>query len=543
MKRAYLLPLLLVLPLGCHDDPASGGYSSRRVLPMVALDDSVAYVDGTSGLVFLLDPADPALRPRLVPTGKSPIAAEKRKGANQLLVLSHGDQGSASTESEPARLFLIDPASKAPPVTTDLPGRYGQLAQSDDGVFAILYYDGSVSSGVGGSMLYNPNDLAVVRLDGSKPLASRPIRSLGSVPIGVRFSPPGSTLFGQRRNLAVVLAQNYVTLLDLDNADRTEITVPLVPDGKRTVTPAQVLFDMAGPAIYIRADGSNDVFQISLAQGAPAEPNASNTSNDFHVSLSLIGSGSAPSDMAMFGTGDKKRLAVTAPGNRQIAILDPTTGSATSIPTGVQVNRILLFNGPSPKSSENQDRALLAAVGTGESSLVFADLKDIETAQGLALESWSVPAPVVDITSLPGNIALLTHQYAAGGAALSIVNLFDRTIEPIGSSAALDRVTVEATVQSRLWGTDGANRVEYLDLVDRGQGRLYSGEVVVDRTITNIVPLAAKSADGKRHLVLEMEDPTNVGYVTVLYADQPDRKAARSAYGFLLTDYLERGQP
>jgi hypothetical protein len=539
MKRAYFLPLLLVLPLACNDDPQSGGTPSRRVMPIVALDESVAYVDGTSGLVFLLNLADPALKPRLVPTGKSPVAAEKRKGANnQLLVLTHGDPGSLSTQSEPARLVLIDPASKDP-VTIELPGRYDQLAQSDDGAFAILHYS-ATSSGAGGSMLYNPNDLAVVKF-ASNTVKSRPIRSLGSVPDQVYFSPPGSTLFGLQRNLAVVLAENYVTILDLDRDDRTEITVPLVPDGKRTVEPVQVLFDMAGPAIYIRADGSNDIFQISLIQGAPVDQNASGTSNDFHVSLSLLGAGSALSDMAMFGTGDSTRLLVTAPDSQQIVILDPTTGSATSIPTGTQVDRILLFKGPSPKSSQSQDRALLLGVGTGATSVVFADLRDIETAQGLAIESWSITAPVVDITPLPGNMALL--KQGNGSVALSIVNLEDRTIEPIGSSGLLDDVTVEATVRSRLWGTDGANRLEYLDLVNNGQGRLYSGEVIVDRTIANILPLAKKSADGNRYLVLEMLDPMNVGYVTLLNADLPDRKGARSAYGFLLTDTFQRGQP
>jgi hypothetical protein len=79
--------------------------------------------------------------------------------------------------------------------------------------------------------------------------------------------------------------------------------------------------------------------------------------------------------------------------------------------------------------------------------------------------------------------------------------------------------------------------------VNNGQGRLYSGEVIVDRTIANILPLAKKSADGNRYLVLEMLDPMNVGYVTLLNADLPDRKGARSAYGFLLTDTFQRGQP
>ena len=532
MKRATRL--FLLLGLACQPNSETSSSTSRSVLPMVALDNSVAYVDSSSGSTFLLDPADPALKPRILPTGKSPLAAVKRKGANQLLVLTHGDQGSASTAPEPARLVLIDPASGAAQASYDLPGRYDQLAQSDDGVFAVLTY-GSASSGASGSMLYNPNDLEVVRLDGKQPpLASRPIRSLGSVPIGVRFSPR-TTLFGQPRTLAVVSAVNYVTLLDLDNAQHTEITVPLVPDGKQTVTPAQILFDMTGPVVYLRADGSNDLFQISLAQSTPAD----SSSNDFRVSLSLIGSGSAPSDMGMFGTGDKMRIAVTAPGAQQLVILDPKTGNATPVPAGAQVNRILLFQGPSPKSSEIQDRAMLAGVGTGAMALVFADLQNIETAQGLAIESWSLPAPISDIRLLPGNLALLTHQYGYGGAAFSIVNLADRTIEPIGSSGALDDVTVETAAPSRLWGTDGANRMEYLDLAGNLQGR----EVILDQTIVSITPLASKSGDGKRHLVLEMYDPMNVGYLTVLDADQPDRKGARSAYGFLLTDYLERGQP
>ena len=536
MKRAYLLPCLLVLPLGCHDDAASSDSSSRAVLPMVALDNSVAYVNSTSGSTFLLDPANLAVRPRIVATGKSPIAAGKRKGVDQLLVLTHGDQGSDSTAAEPARLVVVDPASAAASASYDLPGRYDQLAQSDDGLFALLYY-GSASSGASGSMLYNPNDLAVVTFDGNKPLASRPIRSLGSVPSSVTFSPR-STLFGHLRTLAAVLAPNYVTLLDLDNANHSEITIPLVADGTQTVTPDQVLFDMARTSIYVRAEGSNDIFQISLAQTTPAA-----TGNDFRVSLSLIGSGSAPSDMVMFGTGDSARLLVTAPYARQIVILDPTTGNATSIPTAAQVNRILLFQGTSPKSSQVQDRAMLVGVGTGATALVFADLKDIEAAQGLALESWSIPAPVTGITPLPGNLALLSYQYASGGATLSIVNLADRTIEPIGSSGALQDVTVEATVQSRLWGTDGANRLEYLDIVDHGHGPLFSAEVLVDQPIASISPLASKSADGKRYVVLEMQDPMSLGYLTVLNADQPDRKGARSAYGFLLTDYFERGQP
>ena len=533
MKRAYLLSLPLVLACQQTSDTSAAGSSS--FLPMQALANSVAYVDRNSGSTFLLDPADPALKPRILPTGKAVIAVERQNAGTQLLVLTHGVEGDVNLEAEPARLFLIDPASSDAPASYDLPGRYDQLAQSDNGAFAILYYS-SASSAASGSMLYNPNDLAVVTF-ASKTLNSRPIRSLGSAPTGVNYSPPGWTLFGVPRNLAVVSATNYVTLLDLDQPDRTEITIPLVPNGQQTVKPLQVLFDTAGPAIYVRADGSNDIFQISLAQIV-----SEGSGNDFRVSLSLLGSGSRPSDMVLFEAGDgSTRLAVTTPDTRQLAVLDPKTGNATSVSTGPQVNQIVKFHGTSPKQpSTPEDRAMLWGFSNGATTLVFADLQEVESDQALALDSYSTSAQVLVVTTLPGNIALLQQ---ANAGAISLVNMVDRTIEPIGSSGALNNLAIETTALSRLWGTDGGNRLEYLDLVDHGSGRLFAGEVILDRTIAGISPMAVPSADGKRYLVLEMQDPTSVGYVTVLDADQPDRKGARSAYGFLLTDYLERGQP
>jgi hypothetical protein len=183
---------------------------------------------------------------------------------------------------------------------------------------------------------------------------------------------------------------------------------------------------------------------------------------------------------------------------------------------------------------------MLWGFSNGATTLVFADLQEVESDQALALDSYSTSAQVLVVTTLPGNIALLQQ---ANAGAISLVNMVDRTIEPIGSSGALNNLAIETTALSRLWGTDGGNRLEYLDLVDHGSGRLFAGEVILDRTIAGISPMAVPSADGKRYLVLEMQDPTSVGYVTVLDADQPDRKGARSAYGFLLTDYLERGQP
>ena len=39
------------------------------------------------------------------------------------------------------------------------------------------------------------------------------------------------------------------------------------------------------------------------------------------------------------------------------------------------------------------------------------------------------------------------------------------------------------------------------------------------------------------------DDPNSIGNLTVLDAENPDRASARTAYGFLFTDYLKREQP
>jgi hypothetical protein len=46
-----------------------------------------------------------------------------------------------------------------------------------------------------------------------------------------------------------------------------------------------------------------------------------------------------------------------------------------------------------------------------------------------------------------------------------------------------------------------------------------------------------------RTLVLGHNDPTGCGNLTLLDARTPDRATARTAYGFLFTDYLGRNQP
>jgi hypothetical protein len=554
MSRFLALALLLALP-ACNDSIPSFS-THNQLLPTVGLENQVAFVEKNFHTAFILDPADPTLTPRQVSVGKAPIAAVKRNGSNQLLVLSRGDRGSDKDAPIPAQLQSISADPAVAPLIYPLTSRFDGLAQSGDGATAILYHTSSTQN-VGDTALFDPNELNIVDLaraaTANVPVnpTSKSIRSAGGVPTGIVFLPP-FTFRGETRTLAVVLALNYITIFDLGHLTRTEITVPLSPDGNHSFNPAQVLFDapdpsIPGPAkanIYVRADGSNDIFQITLTDlGAQAEPEPS---NDFYVSLSMLAAGSGPADMALYQSGTGTRLAVAAPGSKTLVILDPDTSRATSITTGIPVNRIVLFNGAKPGAPTKLEiRALLVDVSGESTSVLFADLKDIETSGALSLEARPLGGAATSVVPLvdQGIAVLMFGGRNSGDSALAVVDLATRTPAPVGSERTLGGAFIEK--RGRLWGVDSQVWLGYLNLVaSSGQARLSTGEVLLDQTIVNVLPLEkASPSNGKRYVVVEHGDPDNVGNVTLLDADTPERAGARTAYGFLLTNYLTRGQP
>src|SRR5205814_1209822 len=161
------------------------------------------------------------------------------------------------------------------------------------------------------------------------PVAPRTIRSFGSVPAQVLFSPPLSLPDGPR-TLAVILSQNFVTLLDLEHPTRPEITVPLtLPDDHRTLQPVQVIFETKDPAVYVRAAGANDIYALRLLPVAPAE--RAPGGNDFTPALSQLAAGTAPADMALFDSADGPRLLVVSPGSSDAFVIDARTSRSTRI--------------------------------------------------------------------------------------------------------------------------------------------------------------------------------------------------------------------
>jgi hypothetical protein len=567
-RRLWALTLALAPLAGCHGN-TDFWLPPNDLLPMAAMDDRVAFVDKTSETAFLLDPADPTLTPRQVKVGKAPVAAVKRNGANQLLVLCKGDRGSSATAAVAPELDVID-ATATEPDTYFLDYRLDALAQSDDGRFLVLYHSPSGGS-QGDSALYNPNEMAVVDLqppDGSSTakVTSKSIRSLGGVPADIRFSPDYGFSLGPRR-LAVVLSQNYVTIIDLNNPDQTEISVPLCPTTTGcNLSPVQVVFDPTGPicnradptknapyaTIFVRVSGAKDIYQIALTDlypcGQPPSQPLPAGSNDFSASLSMLAVGATPTDMAVYPTADGARLAVTSADGKRLVVIDPKTSETTTVMTPIPSTQIIPF-AVLPQTQPTQ--ALLVDAQFGSMSVVFVDLNQVETTGGLAMTDYPLGAAAAEVHPLlDQGIVVLVAKGFYGSAALTVVDLASRSFSPQVAGSSHTLPTFEMRSPSRLWSAVDGSDLFYLNLSDRKdvngtvvQPRLAKGETWLDQTITGIMPLAVTSSDGTRYVVVSHNDPDRIGNVTVLDAEAPDRAQARTARGFLLSKYLEREQP
>jgi hypothetical protein len=548
MTRMAMLGVTLTAAVlaGCDlsADEAPGARTTTR-LPPVAVGARVAFVDAATALAFVIDPAAPTLAARPVRVGKHPVLAVARPGHDELLVLSRGVRDQPGVEAEPAQLTSISTESDRPARSIPLGSRFDALTLSPDGRFAVLHFNRNAPPSPETTLLVNPNEVAVLDLDAATPAmttaTSRTLRSFGGVPQAVLFSPPLPLRGPSARalRLAVVLSDNYVTLLDLEN-DRTEITISLTrADERRTLRPLQALFDdgdamststpTSDPTIFLRIEGSNDIVALRLVPSP--EPRAERA-NDFRPVLSLLGSGGRPSDMALYDTPAGVRLLLLAPDTSEAAVIDPVTSRVTSFRLDAAADRLVLYEGTSPAESQRRPRALLLAPGGGQ--VGFLDLDQLEERRAQNLELRPMSGPVSQFVPLPDR-GVVVANHSGGSIGLSVIDLERRTVAPLQTEQLGDVLPGPAPADE-LWVVPRTRvRVGRLLL-----SRLTAEEVRLDMSVNAVLPLAA-SAGGRRFVVLD--HARDGGAITVVDADKPERKTARSLIGFLHTNLLDRSRP
>jgi hypothetical protein len=558
MRRLLLLSLLLAPHVGCDGSNPKFWQKPNDLLPLVTLDDRVAYVEKNSQTAFLLNPADASLKPAMAKVGKAPVLAVKRNGANKMIVLCRGDSGSSTVQAIPPQLQVIDAATAAS-TSYALVGRYDGLAQSSDGRFAVLYHASSKSTSDSG--LFNPNEMTVVDFNTPSPttditLTPKSIRSLGGSPQRIEFSTIGTFPSGKQRQIAVVLSENYVTMFDLANPTEDEISVPLCAQSTNCAfNTKQILFeymqDTQGAAtkkvnVYVRASNASDIFQIAVAESADTKG-----ALVLHASLSMLSVGATPDTMALYQIADPAKpgslltkLAVLSSTGKRLVIIDPATSHTLSIATAIPVDVMVPFTVTTATSTKTE--ALLVDTLHSSKSVLFADLEQVETTGGLAVTDYPLSAAATDVQVINKDLVVLMAGKYVAGTAFTVMTLSSRSSTDIAADSQLGSPTFESFDGSpaRMWNAYESTGLTYLNLTAGTSGAsLITNLVWLDQAISGIQALAKASPSAPRYLVVSHPDADNLGNITFVNADVPDRASARTAYGFLYTNYLERAQP
>jgi hypothetical protein len=511
-----------VAALGCTPRPAAWSQALAVDGPH-RVGGQAMWVDETRGEVFALDPSASPPSVGSIAAGRGATAVFETPAHDRLLVLTPGREATKPGEMpEPPRLTVIAPGPTVQRAFT-LHAAFDQVAISPDGALAIAYFGATAPSSP--AVFRNPNELDLVDLttdgrDDNDPAGPNPrvrtIRSLGSAPIAVVFSPPLEIPAGAApRTLAVVLATGYLTFLDLTNPTRSEITVPLAPAGDATtITPEQVLFATAPPTVYVRADGASDLFALAL----DAHPTTDPAANDYLPSVNQPSTGVVPRDMITYRDAAGAWV-LTADESQDMALISVDTGDFAVIPVGAPVDAILAVPPDAPTT------AILFSRAQPSAEVHFVDLARLATDGQRAVSLRPLARPVHDLVAVPGG-AQVVVMHDDSRTVVSILDLGPhRTDTPILGNVPLE--SFDFSSDAYLLGVAaGLLRLGVLDL-----GTLNPLDVRLD-----FAPKRVMALDGA--VVVDHGAPE--GLVTVLPSPAADRDQARVLDGFLLRGILDQ---
>ncbi|HQP34422.1 MAG TPA: hypothetical protein PLI95_04575 [Polyangiaceae bacterium] len=523
--RAALLSV--VLAAGCGERP-EGWDQPVSVQHVAGLSGAVAMVDESIHRVSLVAIGkDLSLDTRHQPTGVGIASVKPSPDGQKLYVLARGVQPRLGPDDDRPALWVYDGTGKG-----DLLARYELDAPLDGltvdplGQFVVVHPSGS-----SGAFVENPNELVII--DVTQPASStnpvlRTLRSFGGTPQRLTFTDPLMLPAGERR-LLIVETDQEVSLLDLDNLDRPEVTVVLnSADGTTNVKPAEVAVD-EGDAdkandtrVAIRTNQSG-VFLLTLAELPPGKQ----AYNDFDVVVNIIGLSGVPSDIGFVRTDAGRRLAVLEPQHSRASLVDPETTVVTTVDLPTSYGSMAVVTDRAGGSGDESDVALLwggdsSAIGVAFWSLgksVGQPYRSIEVLTGVA----SSVARVVDVPA-PNDVLKLLIPQAFGGGQVYVLDMQHRTASPLFTYSSSVEMEVSDDGLRAWFYVPGTSSLARIDLETLHPVNLY-----LDRTTKAVFDVTTQGG-GRAAVALH---PTGAWGATVFDATQPDDATAARHVGIL----------
>lgn len=471
----------------------------------VGLSGSIALKDEPlNRLVFLTTKDARTLETTPLPIGQNVTTMVPSSDLAQLFVLSEGVFPRIEEGDEGPRLSVFDGGTKPALVKQfELDDPMQKLAIDPGGEW-VAAFEGTAS-------VTNPNELVLLSLLGdSEEPVSKTIRSFGGAPEELIFTGELSVPAGGSRRFMVVRTDRDVTLVDLKNIDRDEVTVKL-PENENKVAfqPAQVVYDdgdvedEADARFAVRLADSSDVVMFQL--GA-----ASDDERDFAVVVSIVDVGGIPTSIDFVRTDGGLRLAALVPSRSRATLIDPETTATeyVELPQGFSnMTRITQVVDDAP---EGGDVALLW--GGNAAQVAFWSLGSTSSTPYRSVDSSELDIRITSVLDVPAPNEHLKVLVGSGGSSFFVLDLRKRQSFPLNAIDPGFEVTISPDGE-RVWVTQpGGNEFSAVRLEDLHPAALYvepavSGLFDIERGDGGRSAIAMHRGEGWGATLLDANDP------------------------------------
>lgn len=512
MRKTSIALGVLLAACGSRDgrwDTSLEGSSSYGLHGAVALQDAAL-----NRFLLVTSPQSGDLAVTSIPVGKNVTSVTTSVDRRQLFVLSKGQSPRYRPEDERPQLLVID-GGTAPKLerTFYLDDPRKKLAVDPRGEWVAAYEADST--------VVNPNEIELFSLTEDGVQVPKTIRSFGGVPLELIFTDPLTVPTGDAKRFLVVRTDRDITLLDLSDLERTEVTVqlPQTEEGKSS-SPAQVVFDDGDPEdptdarLAVRLQGLPDVVLLDL--GPSSSPD-----KDFAITPNIVDAGGVPSAIDFVRTDGGLRLAALVPSRRVATLVDPETTATETVQFPVPYDSMTRITDSVSSPPAGGDVALLWS--TNAQGIAFWSLGQTSGTPYRSVDANDIELAVSEVIDVPAPNRHLKLLANADAQRFFVLDLKKRQTFPMLTRSYGFRVNVAPDGQ-RVWAfAPYGGEFSAIELSD-----LHPKALSVRLPISQIHDI--KRPDGTRAaLVLhgsEQVGPASVS-VTLLDALNPDSAATR----------------
>lgn len=530
MRRPLYLLLLSAALAACGGRPDKWDDEVTLPVTSVGLTGSVAVVDpGLDRVLMLTASSDRSLSATALSVGENVVSTEPSRDRSTLFVLSKGVQPRRNPDDERPSLTVLDgsttPKALARYTLTDpLQG----IAVDPEGEWVVVYD--------AGGKVVNPNELIFVDIsDPSSEPVSKTLRSFGGRPERLTFTSELTVPNGPARRFLIVETGQDVSLVDLSDLTRDEVTIilPQTPTGK-TGKPMEVAFhdgdpkDAADARIAVRLANDSNIMLADLA----SPPQGS--SKPFEVTVNVADVGGIPSSIAFVQTDGGLRLAALVPSTLGAALVDPATTVVEQVELDKPYTRITRITEDVSEKPATSDVALLWSDST--TGIAFWSLGKTSGKPFRSVDPYDIGIAVSSVKNVPGEqYAHLKILESSSASEFYVLDLDKRQSFPMLTNASGYTLSLSPDGE-RAW----AIRKGTPDLATIDLANLHPTSIEVERDAANVFDIERRDA-GRAGIVLHVSEGAggvSVG-ATVLDALDPDTAESKFYGGLMLGGLTE----